>query len=125
MLESVRLAMAEVTGAMKEGLLALAVGAGLQVMAAVMGESVAELADPKGRHDLNRVAGRHGPEDGSVTLGNRRVPVRRPRMRASDGSGEPAVPATEAGCPRRREPDALSNQSLIDIFRLRCAPGSA
>jgi len=36
--ESVTLAMAELTGALKEGLLALAVGAGLQVMAAVMEE---------------------------------------------------------------------------------------
>src|SRR5215213_3256228 len=93
--ESVTLAMAELTGALKEGLLALAVGAGLQVMAAVMEESVTELAGPKGRHDPNRAAGRHGHEDGSVTLGGRRVPVRRPRVRAADGSGELAVPAYE------------------------------
>jgi putative transposase len=93
--ESVTLAMAELTGALKEGLLALAVGAGLQVMQAVMEESVTELAGPKGRHDPNRVAGRHGHEDGSVTLGGRRVGVRRPRVRAADGSGEVAVPAYE------------------------------
>jgi putative transposase len=91
----VSVAMAELTGALREGLLALAVGAGLQVMAAVMEESVTELAGPKGRHDPNRVAGRHGHEDGSVTLGGRRVPVRRPRVRAADGSGEVAVPAYE------------------------------
>ena len=60
-----------------------------------MEESVTELAGPKGRHDPNRVAGRHGHEDGSVTLGGRRVPVRRPRVRAADGSGEVAVPAYE------------------------------
>jgi putative transposase len=93
--ERVTLAMAELTGALKEGLLALAVGAGLQVMQAVMEESVTELAGPKGRHDPNRVAGRHGHENGSVTLGGRRVPVRRPRVRAADGSGEVAVPAYE------------------------------
>jgi putative transposase len=91
----VSVAMAELTGALREGLLALAVGAGLQVMQAVMEESVTELAGPKGRHDPNRVAGRHGHEDGSVTLGGRRVPVRRPRVRAADGSGEVAVPAYE------------------------------
>jgi transposase-like protein len=93
--ERVTLAMAELTGAVKEGLLALAVGAGLQVMRVMMEESVTELAGPKGRHDPNRVAGRHGHENGSVTLGGRRVPVRRPRVRAADGSGEVAVPAYE------------------------------
>ena len=42
------------------------------------------LAGPKGRHDPNRTAVRHGTEDGSVTLGGRRVPVRRPRVRTAD-----------------------------------------
>jgi len=93
--ESVTVAMGELTGALKEGLVALAVGAGLQVMQVVMEESVTELAGPKGRHDANRVAGRHGHEDGSVTLGGRRMAVRRPRVRAADGSGELAVPAYE------------------------------
>ena len=36
---------------MHEGLLALAVGAGLQVMAALMEADVTALAGPKGRHD--------------------------------------------------------------------------
>jgi len=93
--QSVTVAMAELTGALKEGLLALAVGAGLQVMQVVMEESVTELAGQKGRHDPNRSAVRHGSEDGSVTLGGRRVPVRRPRVRAADGSGELAVAAYE------------------------------
>ena len=92
---SVTLAVAELTGGLKEGLLALAVCAGLQVMQAMLEESVTELAGPQGRGDPNRVAGRHGHENGSVTLGGRRVPVRRPRVRATDGSGELAVPAYE------------------------------
>ena len=93
--ERVTLAMAELAGAVREGLLALAVGAGLQVMQVMMEEGVTELAGPKGRHDPTRVAVRHGHENGSVTLGGRRVPVRRPRVRAADGSGEVAVPAYE------------------------------
>lgn len=60
-----------------------------------MEEDVAAAAGPKGRHDPDRTAVRHGSEDGSVTLGGRRVPVRRPRVRAVDGSGELAVPAYE------------------------------
>jgi putative transposase len=93
--ETVSVAMAELVGAVKEGLLALAVGAGLQVMAAVMEEDVVAVAGPRGRHDGDRTAVRHGSEAGSVTLGGRRVPVRRPRVRAADGSGELPVAAYE------------------------------
>ncbi len=94
--ETVTLAMADLAGAVKEGLLALAVGAGLQVMQVMMQEDVTGLAGPRGRHDAGRVAKRHGDEDGSVTLGGRRVPVRRPRVRSADGSREIPVPAYEA-----------------------------
>ncbi len=79
----------------REGLLALAVGAGLQVMAQLMEADVTAVCGPKGRHDPQRSASRHGTERGSVTLGGRRVPVTRPRVRATDGSGELPVPAYE------------------------------
>ncbi len=94
--EAVTLAMAELTGAVKEGLLALAVGAGLGVMQVLMEEGVTALAGPKGRHIPDRLAKRHGTEAGSVALGGRRVPVRRPRVRSADGRCEVAVPAYEA-----------------------------
>ena len=93
--EEVTIALGEVAESVKEGLLALAVGAGMQVMAAMMAESVTGLCGPKGRHDRQRTAVRHGTEAGSVSLGGRRVPVRRPRVRAADGSGELPVPAYE------------------------------
>lgn len=93
--EQVSVAMAGIAESAAEGLLAVAVGAGLQVMQALMAESVTALAGPRGRHDPDRTAVRHGTEAGSVTLGGRRVPVRRPRVRAADGSGELAVPAYE------------------------------
>ena len=93
--EQVSVAMAEIAGNMQEGLLALAVGAGLQVMSALMDADVTALAGPRGRHDLGRVAARHGTGPGSVTLGGRRVGVERPRVRAVDGSGELAVAAYE------------------------------
>ncbi len=93
--EHVNVVMAEVAADMREGLLALAVGAGLQVMTALMDADVTALAGPKGKHVPDRVAVRHGTERGSVTLGGRRVPIERPRVRAADGSGELAVPAYE------------------------------
>jgi len=93
--EHVTVAMAEIAGDMREGLLALAVGAGLQVMSAMMEADVTVLAGVKGKHDSDRAAVRHGHERGSVTLGGRRVPVERPRVRAVDGSAELPVPAYE------------------------------
>ncbi len=93
--DRVSVAMAELTENMKEGLLALAVGAGLQVMHVLMAESSTEVCGPKGRHNPERTAVRHGSEAGSVTLGGRRVPVRRPRVRSADGIAEVAVPAYE------------------------------
>jgi transposase-like protein len=93
--EAVTVAMAEVAGDVQEGLLAMAVGTGLQVMAAMMHADVDAVCGPKGKHDPARTVVRHGTESGSVTLGGRRVPVARPRMRAVDGSGEVPVPAYE------------------------------
>src|SRR5690349_23061827 len=80
---------------MREGLLALAVGTRLQVMAAIMEADVTAVCGPRGRHDPERTAVRHGHGAGSVSLGGRRVPVERPRMRAVDGSGELPVAAYE------------------------------
>jgi transposase-like protein len=93
--ESVSVAIGEIVADVGEGLLAMAVGAGLQVMVAVMDADVAAVCGPKGKHDPNRTAVRHGSERGSVTLGGRRVPIERPRMRASDGSGELPVGSYE------------------------------
>jgi len=75
--EAVSVAMAELAGDVQEGLLAMAVGTGLQVMAAMMNADVEAVCGPRGRHDSARSAVRHGRGDGSVTLGGRRVPVTR------------------------------------------------
>ena len=66
---------------MREGLLAASTAVGLEVMAELMDTEVTDLAGPKGKHNPARVAKRHGGQDGTVTLGGRRVPVRRPRVR--------------------------------------------
>ena len=91
--EQVIVSMAEIAGAAREGLLALAVGTGLQVMAAMFEEDVARLCGPDGKHNPDRAGYRHGTEAGSVTLGGRRLPVTRPRVRAADGSGELHLPS--------------------------------
>lgn len=106
--ETVTLAMAELAGAVREGLLALAVGAGLQVMQTLMAEDVTALCGPRGLHDANRTAVRHGSEAGSVVLGGRTVPVRRPRVRTVDGRAE--VPVASYG--------VFSSSELLDEIAL-------
>ncbi len=91
----VQAALGELVGAAREGLLALSVGVGLGVMHELMAEEVEEVCGPKGKQDPERVAYRHGGDDGEVTLGSRRVGVRRPRMRAKDESGEVPVETYE------------------------------
>src|SRR2546426_1294808 len=81
-------ALGELVGAAKEGLLALSVGVGLGVLGELMEEEVDDVVGPKGKHDADRSAVRHGHEDGEVTLGGRRVAVKRPRVRSADGEAE-------------------------------------
>jgi putative transposase len=93
--ETVSVAMSEVAEDVQEGLLALAVGTGLQVMAAMMNADVEAVCGPKGKHNPSRAGVRHGTERGSVTLGGRRVPIQRPRMRGGGETGELPVPSYE------------------------------
>lgn len=93
---SVQVAMADLCATVREGLLAFAVGTGLQVLQVMMEHDVTELAGPKGRWNPDRVAKRHGHDDGEVSLGGRKVPIRRPRVRSADGARELPVASYEA-----------------------------
>ena len=84
-------ALGELVGAAREGLLALSVGVGLGVVHELMELEVCEVVGAKGKHNPERVAVRHGHEDGSMTLGGRRVAVRRPRMRTAADERERPV----------------------------------
>ena len=75
-------------GAAREGLLALSVEVGLGVLHELLELEVDEVVGPKGRWNRDRIAVRHGHEDGEVTLGGRRVAVKRPRVRTADGESE-------------------------------------
>ena len=71
-----------------EGLMAASVAIGLDVLGQMMQSEVAALAGPKGRHDPDRTHVRHGSEAGSVVLGGRKVPIRRPRVRGAGDESE-------------------------------------
>ena len=83
--DQVQLALTDIAGAAREGLLAMSVAAGMAVMQAMFEAETAAACGPKGKHDPDRTAVRHGTGKGSVTLGGRRVPVARPRARTLDG----------------------------------------
>ena len=71
------------------GLLGLSIQVGLRVLQELMEQEVTEIAGPKGRHNPQRTAVRHGVEDGYAFLGDRRVPVTHPRIRATAGEEVP------------------------------------
>ena len=82
------LTMADLQGAIKEGLMAFSCATGLVVIAEMMQEELARVVGPKGKQNPERVAERNGSAPGSVVLGSRTVPVRRPRAVRTDGGGE-------------------------------------
>ena len=78
-------ALQDLAGTIKDGLMAFCCSAGLAVISQIMEDELTEKAGPKGRHDPDRVATRNGSAPGSVVLGGRTVPVRRPRATRTAG----------------------------------------
>jgi putative transposase len=76
---------------------------------------VTEVVGPKGKHNLERTAKRHGHENGSMTLGGRRVPVRRPRMRTPDDEHELPVGTYEYFADRDPLTRAVMDRMLAGV----------
>ncbi len=114
-------ALGELVGAAREGLLALSVGVGLSVVHELIEAEVDEVVGPKGLHDSDRSAVRHGHEDGSMTLGGRRVAVRRPRARSTDGSGEAPLASYEHFADRDPLTRAVMDRMLAGVSTRRFA----
>ena len=114
-------ALGELVGAAREGLLALSVGVGLGVVHELMELEVDDVVGPKGKHNPDRTAKRHGHEDGSMTLGGRRVAVRRPRMRTADDTHEVPVAIYEHFADRDPLTRAVMNRMLAGVSTRRFA----
>src|SRR3954463_11573712 len=108
-------ALGELVGAAREGLLALSVGVGLGVVHELMALEVTDVVGPKGKRNPDRTAKRHGHEDGSMTLGGRRVPVRRPRIRTADDAHELAVQSYESFADRDPLTRAVMDRMLAGV----------
>jgi transposase-like protein len=101
---------------MREGLLAASTAVGLEVMAELMELEVTELVGPNGKHDPERITTRHGSEHGSVTLGGRRVPMRRPRVRTIGGDDQPAREVPLASYTTFASTDLLAEQVVARML---------
>ena len=114
-------ALGELVGAAREGLLALSVGVGLSVVHELMEAEVAEVVGPKGKHNPDRTAKRHGHERGSMTLGGRRVEVSRPRIRTADDERELPVETYEHFADRDPLTVVVMNRMLAGVSTRRYA----
>ena len=77
--------LATVKGALYE----LVVSSGMSVLLAVLEQEREKLCGVRYQHDAGRAASRAGYADGEVVLGGRRVSVKRPRVRSSEGKEIP------------------------------------
>ena len=95
-------------------MLALSVSVGLGVVHSLMEREVDEVVGPK-QQNPNRTAKRHGHERGSMTLGGRRVPVSRPRMRTADDERELPVTSYEYFADRDPLTRAVMDRMLAGV----------
>jgi putative transposase len=77
-------ALADLAGAVKEGLLGLCADVGLMVMAQMLETEMTARVGPKHAKIAGRQANWHGTTDGPVVLGGRQMTVTRPRGRTID-----------------------------------------
>ncbi len=110
--ERVQEVLGQLVGAAKEGLLALSVEVGLGVLRELLEQEIDEVVGPKGKWNPDRTAVRHGHEDGEVTLGGRRVAVRRPRARTADGESEVPLQTYEHFADRDQLEDVVLERML-------------
>src|SRR6516164_11574888 len=79
-------ALADLAGAVKEGLLGFCADVGLMVMAQMLDAEMTARVGPKHAKIPGRQANWHGSTDGPVVLGGRQVSVARPRGRTIEGT---------------------------------------
>lgn len=78
----------DIAAACREGLMAVAVEAGLATAVAIMAEEAAGLCGEWNARDPQRSHVRGGTTETSVVMGGQRLPIRRPRVHAVGADGE-------------------------------------
>jgi transposase-like protein len=95
--------------------LALSVSVGLGVLWELLEEEVDQVVGPKGKWNRDRAAVSHGHEDGEVTLGGRRVGVKRPRARTADGESEVPLVTYDHFADRDQLADVVQERMLAGV----------
>jgi transposase-like protein len=95
-----------------EGLKTLCVRVGLEVMTQLLESEVESLCGPKGRHNRERAAYRHGTEQSKVVMGGKKIAIKKPRTRSKDGH---ELPLTVLELFQNEDP---LNQEIVE--RLLC-----
>ncbi|MCH8890860.1 MAG: IS256 family transposase [Myxococcales bacterium] len=88
----------------------LCIDVGQQVFSVLMEQDRESLCGPKGKHDADRSATRAGSTSSDITLGGRRIPVRRLRARSVEGE-ELGLPSFAFAADR----DPLDRQTMEAI----------
>jgi len=82
-------------------------------------QEVERVVGPKGRWNSERTAVRHGHESGEVTLGGRRVPVKRPRVRTADGESEVPLATYDHFADRDQQEGVVVERMLAGVSTRR------
>ena len=68
---------------------------GIQALMTMMDHDVEEVAGPKGKHNQNRTAYRHGFQATTIPMGTKRLAIERPRARSVYTDQELPIPSYE------------------------------
>ena len=69
---------------------------GIRALLTLMEQDVEAVAGPKGKHNPERTAYRHGFQETTVPMGNQRIAIKRPRVRSTIDNQELPIPSYEA-----------------------------
>lgn len=121
--EHVQVALAEVAESAREGVLALSVTCGLQVLHEIMAADLTRICGPRGKHVADRGAYRHGTEARLVLLGGALVEVERPRARTKHGREVP-LPSYEVFASRDLLHEVALGRMLAGLSTRRYLAGA-
>jgi transposase-like protein len=88
---------------------------GIQALMTLMDQDVESLAGPKGKHNPNRTAYRHGSQDTTIPMGNQRLAIERPRVRSIETNQELPIASYEAFANDEQLLEAALNRMLYGM----------
>lgn len=99
----------------REDLLDTATRSGLVILAAMLEEDRKQIVGPNRRWDEARTAYRYGYDEGTVVMGGRKVPMRKPRVRGAAGEGEIVLPSWEWATAQDPLDERTMQQMLLGV----------